>query len=143
MTKVEQVYRKAKEIGICPLFKPLFTGNESEDELFDLFLSPQGIEYCAEHNFPDIATFRAFRGLATSRKGIYIDTNMRLANPKKIVLVGNTYAELEYDDLESGHEVVLMYGAKAKVKASGNAVVFITNCGGEVETEVCDNARVL
>lgn len=121
----------------CPLFK----GTENEEELIQLFLSVQGIEFCTENNFPDLDTLRRFKN--TERYGIYIDTDITLSDISKVVLIGNTNAILNYSDPKKNHEVILMHGAKATIKASGYAVVFVTNSGGTVDIEKSDFAKVL
>jgi hypothetical protein len=69
---------------------------------------------------------------------------LQLKNPANVALFGkDTVAELEYDDTGVRHVVVLMHGAKAKIRASGYAVVFVTNINCEVETEVSDSARIM
>ena len=61
-----------------------------------------------------------------------------------MVLVGECHAELEYNDPDKRHQVVLMHGASAHIKASNWAVVFVNNTGGGiVEIEAEDNAKVL
>lgn len=133
----KNIYRKFREMSRCPLFK----GTESEQELIQLFLSIQGIEFCTEHNFPDLGTLRKFSD--TEKYGIYIDKRVTLSNVSKVVLIGNTNATLTYDDPDKKHEVILMHGAKATIKASGYTVVFVTNSGGTVKKTVADFAKIL
>ena len=139
MKRTKTIYQNASKLGVCSLFK----GTESIDELIELFKSPQGIEFCGKHNFPDLPTLRTFRGVQASRLGLFIDTDISRENPAKVILVGNTIATLTYTDPSKRHEVILMHGAKAIIKASGYSVVFVTNNGGEVETHISDHAKIL
>ena len=139
MNRIETIYRNASKLGVCPMFK----GSESVDELIHLFTTPQGIEFCGKFNFPDISTLRSFRGVQASRLGLFIDTIISRQNLSKVILVGNTVATLTYTDSSKGHQVILMHGAKAIIKASGYAVVFVTNNGGTVEAHISDNAKIL
>jgi hypothetical protein len=140
MTKEQRIYAQAKKAGVCSLLK----GHENTDELMNLFFTPQGIEFCSEHNFPGMEELKPFRSRQATRGGFYINTPARLKNPRRVALCGEeTVACLEYNDVSQSHEVVVMHGATAKIKASGYAVVFITNIGGLVETEIKDNAKVL
>lgn len=121
-TLIKQIYTQAKMLGCCPLFK----GNEDIDSLMRLFTTPQGLEFCMKHRFPNIATLRLFKRFNTERYGIYIDAgNITLNNPQKVILVGRTNATVNCNTLQR-HEVYLLQGAKANVNASKWAVVFVT-----------------
>lgn len=140
MTQTANLFQEARRLGVCPMLR----GSENARQLMELFLSPQGIEFCQKNNFPDLATFRSFRGLEAVRSGIFIDAGtIRQQNRERIALVGQTCAELTYDDPAKRHVVVLMHGAKARIRAHGYAVVFVYNQGGEVESDARDHARIL
>jgi hypothetical protein len=113
------------------------------DELIELFFTPQGIEFCSKYNSPGLADFHRFRGMHVEKGGFYIDTPVKAKNLPRVALIGGeTVAELEFTETE-GYTVVLMHGSKVKIIASGYAVVFLTNAGGEVEIIQKDNAKVL
>ena len=135
--RTKQIYEAATQLDCCPLFK----GTEDTDKLIRLFLTKQGIEFCTDNNFPSLEVLRTFDD--TEKYGIYIDREITLSNLSKVVLIGNTNAVLNYDDPDKKHEVILMHGAKATIKASGYAVVFVTNAGGIVEKETRDFAKIL
>ena len=140
MTKEERIYTSAKRVGVCSLLK----GTESTEELIELLFTPQGVEFCSKHNFPSMSELAAFRGEQASRGGVYINTPVQAKNCRRAALFGrDTIAELEYDDPTKRHEVLIMHGASVKIKASGYAVVFVTNAGGTVETDIRDSAKVL
>lgn len=140
MTKEELVCREAKRIGACPMMK----GGEKIEQLIELFFTPQGAEFCTKYNFPKMEMLREFKGEITANSGIYIDTPVRAKNVARIALIGKeTIAELEYDDPTKRHEVILMHGAQAKIKASGYAVVFVNNADGIVQTQITDKAIVI
>lgn len=134
-----KLYNEAKKFGVCSLL----TGKETTAELMRLIFTPQGIEFCTKFNFPDINTFLQYKGTEAKQNGIYIDTDTKLHNVEHVLLVGNTNAVLTYDDPTKSHHVILMHGAKAKIKASGYAVVFVNNAGGEIDTQTNDNALIL
>lgn len=139
MTTEEQIYNQAKKFGACSML----TGEESPDQLMKLIFTPQGIEFCTKFNFPDIDTFQKYKGFEAERNGIYINTDVELHNVECLLLVGNTSAVLTYDDPIKSHHVILMHGAKATIKASGYAVVFVVNAEGTVKTEISDFAKIL
>lgn len=141
MTSAKDIYREAKRFGvICSRFQ----GTENPEQLMRLFLTPQGVEFCQKHNFPDIDTLRTFRGLEAARHGIYIDAGrIVLHNVKQVALIGDTVAELKYDDPTKRHEVILMHGAKARIVATGWAVVSVTKGSCEVIADAKDRAKIL
>lgn len=140
-TIIEKTHKKARKLHSCQMF----TGKESFGELMNLFLSPQGIEFCQKNNFPDMALMREFKAQGAGLYGIYIDAgDIRLADTETVCLAGNTSAELSFDDPMERHVVVLMHGAKAHIKATGYAVVFVyasKDC--TVIKTVKDNAKIL
>lgn len=134
------IYTQAQKLGACPML----TGKEDINGLIDLFFTPQGIEFCTKHSFPDMGVLRQLKERYNLNKEVFIDTELKMKNPSRVALFGSgTIAELEYDGSAERYEVVVMHGATAKIKASGYAVVIINNTGGVVETCVNDNALIL
>lgn len=101
-----------------------------------LFFTPQGREFCEEHNFPSLEMFRRIKD-SVAGHGVLVDAGgVVRSNDANIALIGDTVAELTYSGVECVRKVVLMHGAKARIKASGYAVLLIVNVGGcEVEIE--------
>ena len=134
------LFNMAEKYRVCSMFK----GTETVEEVLALFTTPQGIEFCTKHSFPTIEMCRKFKGETAERLGIFVEEDVRIANYPIVVLVGNCHAELEYNDPDKRHQVILMHGASASIKASNWAVVFVNNAsGGSVEIEATDNAKVL
>lgn len=122
-TVIQCIVRQARQLGACSLL----TGKESTvDDIVRLFLTPQGLEFCMKHHFPDIQTLRLFKGEGVERFGIYIDAGaVTLTNPEKAVLIGDTQATVRCDTL-SRHTVALLQGAQAAVHASAWSVIGVT-----------------
>lgn len=104
--------------------------------LIDLFFSPQGLEFCQKHNFPGLAGLQHIKS-ETAELGVFIDAGaVERTDPRKLALIGLTDALLTFTDNTIVHQIVLMHGAKAKIKASDYVVLQITNISGnEVEIE--------
>lgn len=121
---IRNIYEQARLIGACDKF----TGKEHTlEEIVRLFLSVHGIEFCLKNQFPNIATFRAFKEHEEwlQEHGIYIDAGaISLKNRDMVVLIGRTSATLVYDELKR-HKVVLLQGAKATIGAWKWALVNI------------------
>lgn len=129
----------ANRLSLCEMFK----GTESIDELMQLFRAPQGLEFCVTANFPDISTLRKFKRYNPERMGIYIDAgDITLTNPGKIVLIGNTKANIECNSCER-HQITAIHGATASVLASGWAVVATTSGRGSHITKHASEYAVI
>lgn len=141
MGKITRIlYEKASSLDACSRF----SGKETEKELIDLFFSPQGMEFCGKNNFPSIEDFRHFSKESAKRQGLYVNAGkIQAENRSRIAVIGDTDAELDYTDGSKRHIVVLMHGAKAHITASGFAVVFVYNYGGEIDVKTQDYAKVL
>lgn len=120
-TVIKQIYAQAKLLGCCPLFK----GTEDLQGIIRLFTTTQGLEFCMQHHFPNIATLRLFKKHNVERYGIYIDAGaITLNDPTRVILIGRTSATINCSTLER-HEVVLLHGARASINASKWSVVFV------------------
>lgn len=132
---VAEKYRK------CNMFK----GTErSIEELAAVFTSRQGLEFCIRYRFPNIATFRLFKGQGVENYGIYIDAGViTLNNPARAILIGRTSATVNCDECKQ-HEIMLLHGAKAVVNASKWAVASVTaSVGCSVIKNTSENAIIL
>lgn len=141
---IKRIHRRRNLLSDCG--RELFKGTETIEELAEIFRSPQGAEFCEEHNFPDIETWRELDSVYDLRRfGIYVDAGtVLMTNVPHVTLIGNTTkATLYYNELKR-HTVTLMHGAKAKIVATGWAVVFVRNGKGcEVASETEDRAKIL
>lgn len=134
------LFNMAEKYRACSMFN----GTESVEQALRLFITPQGIEFCTKHSFPTLDMCRKFKGSVAESLGVFVEQDIVTRNLPMVVLIGPCHAELEYDDSTKRHQVVLMYGASAHIKATNWAVVFINNAGGgNVEIEASDFAKVL
>lgn len=139
--EVKDLYKQAKGLGVCSMF----TGNETIEELLELFATPQGLEFYQKRGFPTIDILRKFKGFRAENAGVYIDAEeITLHGKERVILVGNTVAKLTYDDMATQrNNVTVMHGASVNVVASNWAVVFTSNLGGTINKEAHDNAKIL
>jgi hypothetical protein len=133
-------YEMARKLCACHMF----TGDESLEEMITLMFSPQGLEFLTTNHFPDLKTFRTFKKYCPERYGVYIDCGeISLADERYVFLVGNTTAELSYEETNRNY-VALMWGAKAHIKASGFSIVKVEKDDvSTVNVEKSDFAKVL
>jgi hypothetical protein len=63
--------------------------------------------------------------------GVLIDAGkVRRSNDQNVAIIGDTKAELSYDDNTKVHKVVLMHGGEAFIVARNYSVVRLVNIGG-------------
>lgn len=135
------LHNVAEKYRRCNMFK----GTEHTiEELAAVFTSRQGLEFCIRYHFPNIATFRLFKGQGVEKYGIYIDAGViTLKNPERAILIGRTSATVNCDECKQ-HEIVLLHGARAVVNASKWAVASVTaSVGCSVIKNTSENAIIL
>lgn len=139
MKTVNEIMQSASLLGACAKSN----GVSDWRSLTWLFFTPQGREFCENNNFPSLEMFQGMRD-NISEYNILVDAgNIIRQNDVNVGLIGNTSAELMYNDNTVVHKVVLMHGAKARIKASDYAVILLVNIGNcEVEIEK-DNTVVI
>lgn len=127
---IHDIVNSAHNIGACKKLDKI----SDYRSLVWAFFTPQGIEFCEKHNYPDIETFRTIKDFVKSR-GVYVDRgDVSLKGQRHICLVGNTHANVEAQGVKFVHTVILMHGATAAIHASNYAVIKIVNIsGGNVE----------
>ena len=132
MNADNDVMKSALSMGACAK-----SGEVSDwKSLVWMFFTPQGREFCEENNFPSLEMFRGIKQ-GVEEYGVLVDAgDVCRVNEANVGVIGNTSAELVYDDNTKVHKVILMHGAKAKIKASNYAVILLANIGKcEVEIE--------
>lgn len=131
--RIDEIMKSAAQLGACS-----GSGKVSDwKSLVWLFFSPQGREFCEEKNFPDLQMFRDMKRHGISELGVFVDEgNVFRSNDKDIALIGNTCGDLKFDKNNEVHKIILMHGAKVRIKARNYTVLLIVNIGGcEVEID--------
>ncbi len=124
---VDAIRAMALQTGACKKI------NRVQDfpELIKLMFTPQGIEFCQDHNFPSVEVFRKNRD-SLERLGVYVDAgNIALKGKEYVCIVGDTDATIEAAGTKFIHTIILMPGARAKIPAKDYAVLNIVRIGGE------------
>lgn len=139
MKTVNEIMQSASFLGACAKSN----GVSDWRSLTWLFFTPQGREFCEDNNFPSLEMFQGMKD-NISEYNILVDAgNISRQNDVNVGLIGNTSAQLVYNDNTEVHKVVLMHGAKARIKAANYAVILLVNVGNcEVEIEK-DNTVVI
>lgn len=106
-----------------------------------LFFSPQGREFCGEHNYPSHAVFQQIKD-NIGPHGIFVDESVSLKN-HDVALIGDGESTICFEGTEKPYKVILMHGAKARIHASMYALVKVENISGEYEVFNDGTATVL
>lgn len=131
----------AEAYKTCNMFK----GDETLEQLAELYKTPQGVEFCMRYHFPNLATLRTFKRDRPERFGIYLDSgSITINEPKgKILLIGRTTAVVNCSQLKN-YNVVCLHGARVIINASKWAVVRVdAETGCSVVRNISDNAVIL
>ncbi len=103
--------------------------------------------FCLRHKFPTLEIWQELdKEFDISQFMIFVNSGKRSVDfegkESKILLIGNTDAEIVCDKLKAYH-IILMHGAKATVKATNRAVVFCPylerHSGGSHTHDACHN----
>lgn len=129
MKKIQNIKSDALSIGACDKIGKVV----DYKSLVNLFFSPQGREFCEEHNYPSLDMFREISNDVKPHR-VFVDAGrIEAYNEPYIALVGDTHAKIKIHGVDCLYHVILMHGATAEIEASHYAVAQIINIsGGEV-----------
>lgn len=137
MIQVNEILSKAVGLGACAK-----SGTATDwRSLCWLFFSPQGREFCREHNYPSIEMFREMK-VNVEPYNVFVDERV-VAHNESVAIIGNSAAELHYSGTDMAYKVILMHGARAVIHASNYAVVRVENISGEYEVINDGTAKIL
>lgn len=113
-----------------------------------LLFSPQGREFCENHNFPPIDLWSKIRRKCdTTQYGVFVDTGVTTIphNQENVALIGQTHGYLTFDGPATSHRVIVQHGAKATIKATNYAVVLVVKIGHDCDVTINkdDTATIL
>jgi hypothetical protein len=111
-----------------------------------LMFTPQGREFCEEKQFPSLQMWRDMKDSIVGKHPVNIDAGeIKVNNPKNIAIIGDTVANLTYSGTDTVHKLIVMHGAKARVRALNYAVVLVVKVGDgcEIEYNNDETARIL
>lgn len=132
MKMIKELLDGAKALGACRKTD----GIDTLDKLVALYESPQGREFCAEHNYPSRLQWIHIRehwGREELRKrNIYVDepTVQCVSNPGTVVAVGTkTCLHITLNNADNAHRVIAIRGTKVSICAEDYAVFEVVNDG--------------
>ncbi len=137
---IERILKEVKELGACRKTE----GISTFEQLVALYFSPQGREFCLQHNYPTLARWREIKMQIPNlaEKGIYIDAGaIELHNKESVALIGKTRAVAKLDENNSVFRFLVLHGASAHIEAMNYSVFEVeTDETGQVTTNKAKTA---
>ena len=136
---IEEIMHEAIDLGACDK-----TNNVSSWKTISwLFFTPQGMEFCAKHNFPTLSMFRGMDD-EIALNNIFVDAGeIQRNNDTTIACIGDTDARLVFDDPTKVHKVIVMHGARVFIVARNYAVIKLVNIGDNKVSISKDSSSVI
>ncbi len=128
---MNKIVQAARNIGVCERWTRKLTGEETDEQLFDLYRKEgQFQEFCDKHRFPPVELLRASRETA-ERYGILVDKTGEIKDPDFLALYGDcclTVVSTVYTRL------IVNGNSRVRIRAEGMA---------RVDVDLYDRARII
>ena len=136
----KEIALEAKKYGLCAeWYRKMLTVNTYK-QLAEMYFD--GDDLSMEKDFPSLSLLRKHKG-AILPYGLVVDSTEKFENNFRIAFFGNSETEISYSDYAVGN-VIVRHQSKVKIKASGNAKVFVNLIDeARVEIETSENAKVI
>lgn len=116
----KELARQAKKAGICEEWHSQLKQLTDKEAMIDMYI--RGIDFCLSNDYPSNDFIRDnFKGIMEA-KGIILDDEIALVNPRRCVALGDTSGRISVGGY-SVCEVFAKHHARLCIIASGNAFV--------------------
>ena len=135
----KEIALEAKKYGLCAEWYKKMLAVTTYKQLAEMYFD--GDDWSMEKDFPSLSILRKHKG-AFLPYGLVVDSTEKFVNNFRIAFFGNSESEISYSDYAVGN-VIVRHQSKVKIKASGNAKVFVNLIDeARVEIEATENAEV-
>lgn len=136
----KELARQAKKAGICEEWYGQLKLLTDKGAMIDMYI--RGIDFCLSNDYPSNDYIREhFKG-AMEKKGVYLDDEVMLSNPRRCVALGRTVGSV----VVGGYgvcEVFVKHDSVLVISASDNAFVEIDMFdNSEVSVHTTERAKV-
>lgn len=131
MTGIRAIIGKARRYGACRAADGIYTASDA----ISILLTAQGREFAMNTSFPGAMEFRGMKAELQDDGRVFIDSGETTCNRQDAVAVGDSVLDYIADRPDELYHIVVMHGAKVRIRASRYAVVTATNIGGEIIIE--------
>jgi len=141
MSTIKELKQDGIDKGLCRLWQRKLKEGLSIKDLCNLYI--KGIDFCISNEYPTNDYLRThFKGKCEPF-GIFIDDDIKLRDPKDVVLNGKCTADLEY----SGFSVARVYVrhlSDAKISAIGRSFILVDAFDNtRIDLKTQGNAKVI
>ena len=131
---IKKITKAAAALGACS------KSAEATDwrSLAWLLFSPQGREFCEQHNFPSVPMWSEIKRECDAEKyGVFIDAGyIHIHDRENVAVIGKTNATLHFSSPDRAHRVIVMHGGSVTIKARNYAVVNVVKVGTDTEVTI-------
>ena len=145
MKLIDELLQGAKAQGACEKAE----GIESLDQLLDLYLSPQGLEFCINHHYPTREQWKAIKEqwgeTELCKRNVFIDDPHLIldVNPGTAIFVGEkTHAYITATGSDQTQRIISLHGAKANVSGRDFAVLDLIEAEGGIIEYALDKTSI-
>ena len=136
----KEIAIEAKKYGLCAEWYRKMLSVITYKQLAEMYFD--GDDWSMEKDFPSLSLLRQHKR-AILPYGLVVDSTEKFENNFRIAFFGNSESEISYSDYAVGN-VIVRHQSKVKIKASGNAKVFVNLIDeARVEVEATENAEVI
>ena len=136
----KEIALDAKKYGLCAEWYRKMLSVTTYKQLAEMYFD--GDDWSMEKDFPSLSILRQHKGDILPY-GLVVDSTEKFENNFRIAFFGNSESEISYTDYAVGN-VIVRHQSKVKIKASGNAKVFVNLIDeARVEIEATENAEVI
>ncbi|MDF2931208.1 MAG: hypothetical protein K0R36_539 [Chryseobacterium sp.] len=137
--ETKNILSLAKKHDLCKPWQEKMKKDSSLKNLCNMYF--EGDDWSMENDFPDLKVLREFKG-KSDIYGLHTDYEGTKENELEAAYFGESKVRLSYDSYSVG-KLILRHQTKAKIKASGNARLFINILdNAEVEIECLNQSSV-
>lgn len=140
MKLAKDLAKIAGRSGACEERHAELLGLEDKRDMIRMYLDE--IDFCMEKDYPGNDFIRKhFKGV-TEQYNIYLDDYIMLVNPDKVVALGETKGNIQFDNYAVGR-VFMNHNSNVKIKVKDDAFVMIDLYGNSsVQVEASDSSKI-
>ena len=96
----DKMKAEAMGLGLCQQWTNEWEDNTSKDEMVRKFV--RGIDFCIDHNWPDVKTIKRQFGDVIHNHGVWADENVSVTNAPMTILNGERVCDATFDGTGAG-----------------------------------------
>ena len=96
----DKMKAEAMGLALCQQWTNEWEDNTSKDEMVRKFV--RGIDFCIDHNWPDVKTIKRQFGDVIHNHGVWADENVSVTNAPMTILNGECVCDATFDGTGAG-----------------------------------------